>query len=176
MKALGRLFIGISLLMVLAIVPVLFLGTSWPMGGIVGSLLCGSDKFLSETSKTLTQIGNSNLARVNIGTTAACVNETTGEQSDALTKFLLFATVAFIIPFMIGMTFNSIGSVMSHAGGNLGEMRAIANMPDVKAKGKEWQAAVRSGQMSVEEYSERVKELYAQKAAERAAANPPTNL
>lgn len=177
MKAMGRFLVIVSILLVLAIVPVLFLGTSWPTGGIVQSIMCGQDKFLSETSKTLLQVGNSNLARVRINTAAACVNEITGEQSDALSKFMIISALAFIIPFAIGTTLNSIGSAVSqYAGGSMSEMREIANLPDVKVKAKEWQQAIRSGQMSVEEYSERVKELYAEKLAERNQTKTVTDL
>jgi hypothetical protein len=176
MKALGRLLILISLLLVLAIVPVLFLGSNWPTNNLVQSLICGEDKFLTETTQTQTQIGNSNIARVKIGTTAACVNEATGTQTDALSKFMIIAAIAFIVPFALGMTLNGIGSAMAQAGGNFGEMRAIAQLPDVQAKSKEWQQAVRSGQMSVEEYSQRVKALYEEKAVERAASPTVTDL
>jgi hypothetical protein len=174
MKTLGRALIFVAILLALAIVPVLFLGASWPTYSVVSPLVCESGAFDSEMSQTRTEIGGSGIARVRGSISASCIS-VSGAREDVTGKFLIIAALAFIVPLIAGITFYGIGNVLV-SGAEMADVRAIAEMPDVKQQTELWQQALRTGQMTMSEYTGRVKALYMQKSAELKATRTNTEL
>jgi hypothetical protein len=158
MKTLGRALIFVAILLALAIVPVLFLGASWPTYSVVSPLVCESGAFDSEMSQTRTEIGGSGIARVRGSISASCIS-VSGAREDVTGKFLIIAALAFIVPLIAGITFYGIGNVLVSG-----------------AETELWQQALRTGQMTMSEYTGRVKALYMQKSAELKATRTNTEL
>jgi hypothetical protein len=169
MKALGMILILAGILLAIAFVPLIFLGSNYPTASLVAPMLCGADsEILSETTVVENEI-TENISRVRFLGNMQCVNSETGETSDLTTMLLIVATVPAVLLFVIGLSIFNMGAAFGGMGG-LKEAQEMAKDPQVKAKLDSLTADLKAGRISYEEYLSQYNQLIADYKARQAAS------
>lgn len=167
MKMIGIVLLVVGILLVVALLPINFLGNNWPTTGLVGSILCGSGNHLEVTfgvNENATRLRNS------IQGMSACVNETGDVTNDSISGTLL------IISMVPGVVLGTIGVALMNAGNMLGgfggmkEMAEISKVPEVKAQLDALLEDFKAGRVSYEDYAAKSKNIIENYKARQAAS------
>jgi hypothetical protein len=164
MKLVGIILIVVGILLALALVPIMFLGSSYPTAGLITPLLCGGSDYqiVSETTVVETT------TRTRILGNMQCVNNQTGETSDLTSMLLILSTVPAVVIGIIGLAIYNMGAAFGGIDG-MKEAQEIAKIPEVKARLNAMNADLKAGRITYEDYMSQYNSIIAEYKARQAA-------
>jgi hypothetical protein len=160
MKAIGMILMLAGILLAIALVPLIFLGSNYPTAGLVAPILCGANSdILSETTVLENEI-TENISELRFLGTMQCVNRETGEVTELTTTLLIASIVPAMLLFVIGLSIFNVGAAFGGMGG-MKEAQEMAKDPAVKAKLDSLTADLKAGRISYEDYLSQYNQLIA---------------
>src|SRR5262245_18536261 len=132
MKLVGIILLVVGILLVVAFLPIMFLGNNWPTTALVGPIFCGAGNHLEVTfgiNENATRLRNS------IEGMTFCVDEAGDVTNDSVAGTLLIVSlVPGVVIGSIGLALLNAGNMISGMGGfgGMKELAEISKVPEVK--------------------------------------------
>lgn len=172
MKPIGLILLIVGILWAVALVPVNFLGSSWPTTGLVSPIFCGAGNQIN-TEVTVRDTGR---VRSRVTGTVECIDATGAVVNDTVGSTLLIASIVpAVILGVVGIALMNAGAMMKNMGGASGmrEMSNIAKVPEVKAKLDVLMNELKNGRISYQDYTVKAKKVMDDyKATQQQSATP----
>jgi hypothetical protein len=166
MKNVGIILLVLGIVWAVAFVPVMFLGDAYPTAGLIAPLVCGGGSSLvSETTVTETS------RRTNVSTGVVCEDSATGEQRSVTSALLILSIVPGALMGTIGLALLNAGRMLGGLG-NRGELAAIAQTPEVKARMAKLMEDLKAGRLTYSEYASQSRAIIEEYRARQAQSAP----